>query len=323
MHKKNILVVGGAGFIGSHVNKMLHQAGYHTVVLDDLSQGNRKTVVHGVFIEGDMGDTPLLQNIFAEHAIDAVMHFAAFTDIGESVALPLKYYNNNVVKTLNLLEVMQHFSIKVFIFSSTAAIFGLPQESRITETHPCRPINPYGHSKLMIETILCDLDHAHAMRSCCLRYFNAAGGDPEGEIKRFKRKESNLIPVILNNLKHSEGKVTIFGSDYSTPDGTCIRDYIHIEDLGKAHIIVMEKLLNGAPSSCYNLGNGHGFSVRQVIAAISRVTGREIHIIEGARRIGDPPILVANAQKAHRELHWQPQYASLEVMIQHAWHAMR
>lgn len=323
MNKKNILVVGGAGFIGSHVNKMLHQSGYHTIVLDNLSLGNQKAVIHGTFVEGDIGDTPLLQSIFAEYAIDAVMHFAAFADVGESMILPLKYYNNNVAKTINLLEVMEQFGVKIFIFSSTAAIFGVPQDARVTEDHPTRPINPYGQSKLMVETILRDLDHTRSLRSCCLRYFNAAGGDPEGRIKYYKNKESNLIPIILRSLKYGEGKVTIFGTDYATSDGTCIRDYVHIEDLGAAHITAMEQLLKGAPSNHYNLGNGHGFSVRQVIATTARVIKRKINIVEGPKRMGDPPVLVANAQKAHRELKWEPKYSSLDTIIQHAWEAMK
>lgn len=317
-----ILVVGGAGFIGSHVNKMLHSAGYSTIVLDNLSTGNRQAVSQGIFIEGDMEDTSLLDRIFTQHSIAAVMHFAALTNIGESVVTPLKYYRNNFAHTLNLLDAMRRHQVKNFIFSSSAAIFGLLQESSVSETHPCHPINPYGESKLMVETVLRDMDRANEMKSCCLRYFNAAGGDPEGKIKNYKKKETNLIPLILKSVLRSEGKVTIFGVDYPTPDGTCIRDYIHIEDLGLAHIMAMERLMV-APSTCYNLGNGQGFSIRQVIAAVSEVTGRPIHIIEGARRAGDPPILVANAQKAKRELKWQPRYPSLHTMIQHAWQAMQ
>lgn len=323
MQKKWVLVTGGAGFIGSHVNKMLHLAGYETVVLDNLIRGNRKAVKNGVFIEGNVGDSTTLDSIFKSYPISAVMHFAALTDVGESVQDPLRYYQNNLANTLTLLDSMRRNGIKVFIFSSTAAIFGLPREKQITESHPCLPINPYGQSKLMVETTLQDCDRAYGIRACCLRYFNAAGGDPDGEIKNYKAKESNLIPIILRSLGKTEGAVTVFGTDYSTTDGTCIRDYIHVEDLARAHILAMEKLLNGAPSSQYNLGNGHGFSVREVIAAVEKVTAQHIKVIEGPRRPGDPPVLVASSEKAQRELNWHPQYPSLEDMIAHAWLAIK
>jgi UDP-glucose 4-epimerase len=319
--QKTILITGGAGFIGSHVNKMLHSGGYTTIVLDNLSTGNRQAVTQGLFIEGDIGDLSLLDRLFTEHSIAAVMHFAASTDVGESVADPLKYYRNNVGATLNLLDAMRRHQVKNLIFSSSAAIFGIPQELSVSETHPCYPINPYGESKLIVERVLQDMDRANEIKFCCLRYFNAAGGDPEGQLKNYKRKETNLIPIILKSLQ-LQREVTIFGTDYPTPDGTCVRDYVHIEDLGAAHIMAMEQLLTGGPSTCYNLGNGQGFSVRQVIAAVQEVTGKSIRIIEGARREGDPPFLVANAQKAEKELGWQPRYPTLQAMIQHAWNAM-
>lgn len=321
MLQKYILVVGGAGFIGSQVNKMLTQAGYLTIVLDNLSRGSREAVTKGIFIEGDIADSTVLNQIFTQYFIAAVMHFAASIDVAESMKEPLYYYQNNVVKTLNLLQAMHRHEVNHFIFSSSAAIFGIPQEPSITESHPCHPINPYGQSKLMVETILQDVDRAYSIRSCCLRYFNAAGGDPEGVIKYQQRKESNLIPLVLENLQKPEGIVSIFGTDYPTPDGTCIRDYVHVADLATAHITAMEKLLHGAPSSCYNLGNGQGFSVRQVIDAAARVTGKTPRIVLGPRRAGDPPVLVANASKALHELQWKPRYPSLEVMIEHAWKA--
>lgn len=320
-----ILVVGGAGFIGSHVNHMLQAAGYSTIILDNLSTGSRQAVRQGTFIEGDVADALLLDRIFTQYSIAAVMHFAALIDVRESVTIPLKYYQNNFTYTLNLLDAMCRHQVKYLIFSSTAAIFGVPIELSVSETHPCHPINPYGKSKLMVETVLQDLDSTHEIKSCCLRYFNAAGGDPEGKIKQDKVNETNLIPVILKSLLRSEeeGEVTIYGVDYPTADGTCIRDYIHIDDLGQAHITAMEQLFADAPSNCYNLGNGQGFSVREVIAAASKVTGRSIRIIQGARRTGDPPILVANAQKAKKELGWQPRYPSLEQIIRDAWRAMQ
>ncbi|PJD93445.1 MAG: UDP-glucose 4-epimerase GalE [Parachlamydia sp.] len=321
--EKCVLVVGGAGFIGSHVNKMLNQAGYQTLVLDNLSRGNREAVQYGTFIEGDLADVKLLDQVFTDYAIDAVMHFAALTEVGESVQNPLKYYINNVVNTLNLLEAMLRHQVNVFIFSSSAAIFGNPQDAYVTEEHPCNPINPYGQTKLMVEHILHDLSKASTLRFCCLRYFNAAGGDSEGQLKNYKAKESNFIPIVLRSLLKPDGSVTIFGTDYPTRDGTGVRDYIHVEDLGSAHILAMEKLFAGAPSNCYNLGNGQGFSVREVIAAAEEVTGKQVNVIEGARRAGDPPFLVANSKKAYAELNWKPRYTSLHDMIKHAWQALQ
>lgn len=320
---KTILIVGGAGFIGSHVNKMLHQSGYQTVVLDNLSTGNRNAVTRGLFIEGDMADTKLLNTLFKDYSFDAVMHFAAFIDVGESVHEPYKYYLNNVANTLNLLNVMRCHQVKTFIFSSTAAIFGLPQEPLISEDHPCLPINPYGRSKWMVEKILQDFDLAYGIKFSALRYFNAAGGDPEKEIKNFKLKETNLIPVILQTLKQKKKPMTIFGTDYATPDGTCIRDYIHILDLGKAHIAAMERLWKGENSACFNLGNGQGFSVREVIETAKQVTGIQVPFIEGKKRQGDPPILVADAKKAKKILRWKPKYPHLEEMIKHAWEVLK
>lgn len=318
-----ILVVGGAGFIGSHINEMLHRQGYQTIVLDNLSLGCQAAADHGIFVKGDIADADLLDRLFTQYKIDAVMHFAAFKDVGESVKEPLKYYQNNVSNTLTLLSAMIRHEVKVFIFSSSASIYGMPQENILTEHHPCHPINPYGETKLIVENILKDFDKAYGLRSCSLRYFNAAGGDPEGKIKNCFSKDSNLIPIILRTIGNPERSVTIFGTDYPTPDGTCIRDYIHIEDLGTAHIAAMNHLLNGAPSSCYNLGSGRGFSVREVIAAVEKVTGQKINVKEGPPRPGDPPILVASNRKALEELGWKPAYPSLEVIIEHAWKAMQ
>jgi UDP-glucose 4-epimerase len=321
MDKKFVLVVGGAGFIGSHVNKMLSQAGYSTLVLDNLSTGSRQAVISGIFIEGNMADRALLDQIFTQYPVTAVMHFAALIDVGESVRDPLKYYKSNVADTLVLLEAMRDHSVDIFIFSSSAAIFGIPQHNSVTETDPSHPINPYGESKLILENLLRDCE-VYGLRSCCLRYFNAAGGDPEGKIKNCQLKSTNLIPIVLANLLQPGGAVTVFGTDYPTHDGSCVRDYVHIEDLGTAHIAAMEQLMKGSPSTCYNLGNGNGYSVRQVIAAAQKITGRDLTVIEGPRRAGDPPILVANSDKAKRELRWQPRYPALEEMISHAWNAI-
>lgn len=319
---KCVLVTGGAGFIGSIVNQKLYENGYETIVLDNLSRGSQDAVRHGKFIKGDISDKHLLDQIFSSYPIDAVMHFAAFLDVGESMSDPLKYYGNNVASTIHLLEAMHEHHINVFIFSSSATIFGLPDCDAIDEKQPYHPINPYGESKLMVETILRDLSRAYGLRFCALRYFNAAGGDPHGLIKNHKTKESNLIPVLLRSLKKPNESLTIFGTDYPTKDGTCIRDYIHVDDLASAHILAMEKLCAGGPSCCYNLGNHKGYSVREVITAAEGVTHQKVNVIEGERRAGDPPFVIADSAKAKEELGWNPQYPSLEMMIEHAWKAM-
>ncbi len=318
MKKKTILITGGAGFIGSYVNALLHRSGYDTVVFDNLSQGCRSSVQEGIFVKGDIGHPEELKDVFTRFHIDAVMHFAALINVGESCANPDLYYKNNVANTLTLLESMLRHSVKTLIFSSSAAIFGLPQTAFIKENHPVQPINPYGETKLMVERILRDFDKAYNFKFAALRYFNAAGGDPEGKIKHSKNHPSNLIPIVLSQIQR-DGAVTIFGTDYPTPDGTCIRDYIHIHDLGTAHVKALERLLAGGESDYYNLGNGKGFSVREVIAAAKKVTGRPLQVIEGARRLGDPPFLLSDAEKARRDLGWTIRYPDLESMIKHAW----
>jgi len=322
MSTPNVLVVGGAGFIGSHIVKMLARHGYHPIVLDNLSSGFRDAVKYGTFVQGDIANTEDLDLIFTRHKITAVMHFAGLIDVGESVIDPIKYYLHNVGYTLNLIDAMRKHHVHTMIFSSTASIFGVPSQPFLNEKHPCHPINPYGETKLTVEKILNYCDTAYGIKSSCLRYFNAAGGDPDGEIKNFKTKESNLIPLILNNLKNPSKPLTIYGTDYPTPDGTCTRDYIHLEDLGSAHILAMEKILKDRESTHYNLGNGNGFTVRQVIEAAEQVIGLKVRVIEGARRPGDPPRLVADAQKARLELGWVPRYPSLQDMIAHAWKAL-
>lgn len=321
MKRGNILIVGGAGFIGSHLNKMLNNLGYTTVVFDNLSRGDRATLLSGTFIEGDMGNQQALEQLFQKHHFDVVFHFAALIDVGESIHTPAAYYLNNVSHTLNLLRMMITYGIKYFVFSSTAAVYGVPVCDCIPESHSTLPINPYGHTKLMVETILRDFDRAYGLKSYCLRYFNAAGGDPEGQIKYYQKKPNNLIPIVLRSILNHH-PVTIHGTDYPTPDGTCIRDYIHLDDLCQAHILAMQQLLQGGTSMTYNLGNGQGFSVREVLAAAEKVTGSPLRIIEGPRRAGDPPILVADASRAKRELGWTPKYADLETMIAHAWKAI-
>lgn len=317
--RAQLLVVGGAGFIGSHVNQMLHSAGYDTVVFDNMSRGHPCAVTHGTLVTGDLADSSSLDALMNQHQFDAVLHFAAVTDVGASVRQPFLYYRNNVVNSLNLLEAMVRHSIDKIIFSSSAAIFGLPHTPKIDEEHPCRPVSPYGHSKLMVEQLLADFEMAYGIRFCSLRYFNAAGGDPEGILRSYPRDAHNLIPRLLVALRGGDATATLFGTDYPTSDGTCVRDYVHVWDLAHAHLSALERLLAGEPSTQYNLGNGEGFSVREVIATIERVTGLPIRILAGERRYGDPPLLVADGAKAGRELSWQPQYPSLETIVTHAW----
>lgn len=320
----NIIVVGGAGYIGSHMVKQLSRDGHSVVVLDNLSTGFRELACHGTLVVGDLNDTELLERLFSEHRFDGVMHFAAASLVGESIQKPGEYYRNNVASTLNLLEVMVRHDVKHFIFSSTAATFGEPEYVPIDEAHPQRPINPYGASKLMVERILQDFYKAYGLNSISLRYFNACGADPEGELGECHDPETHLIPLILQSASGRRRSITVFGRDYPTEDGTCIRDYIHIEDLCSAHALALEALISGAKHGAfaYNLGNGQGYSVQQVIEAVQRVVAeddRTLKVNEGERRPGDPALLVADATLAKRELGWQPQYADLEVIIRHAW----
>lgn len=318
-----VLLTGGAGFIGSYINEMLYKEGYRTIVIDNLSKGDRRAVRHGIFIEGDLSNKNLLDEVFTTYPIKIVMHFAASISVKESIENPLKYYTNNVSNTLNLLEAMLQHKVKKMIFSSSAAIFGMANMEKVGEEEIAQPINPYGRSKLVGEMILQDLSAAGLLSYISLRYFNVAGGDPSGKCKNYEKNPLNLIPVILKSVKNSNASIEVFGSDYSTPDGTCIRDYIHVEDIGTAHILALERLLQGHPSSFYNLGTGRGFSVKEVIAAVKKVTSCSINIIECPRREGDSACIVANSEKAREELNWQPKYLSLESIIQHAWNAMQ
>lgn len=314
-----VLVVGGAGYIGAHMVKMLLEHGHAVVTLDNLSTGFRESVIGGEFVQGDIGDDALLDRLLPAHNFDAVMHFAAFIQVGESVADPGKYYFNNVANTLNLLNAMVRHDVRRFIFSSTAAIFGEPQYVPVDEVHPKAPINPYGQSKWMVEQILSDFDHAYGLRSVCLRYFNAAGADPEGELGPRYEGVTNLIPVVLKAAAGKRPYVTVFGRDYSTPDGTGVRDYIHVHDLCQAHLQALDYLQRDGDSEAFNLGNGRGFSVQQVIDAARKVTARDIPVTDGPRRDGDPAALVADATKAREILGWMPRYAELETIVRHAW----
>lgn len=316
------LVVGGAGYIGSHMVHHLIAAGHKVVVADNFSTGFRESLIVAgspVSYELEIADEAALSNLFAAHSFDAVLHFASFIQVGESVTVPGKYYSNNLSATLTLLQAMVKAGVKRFIFSSTAAVYGDPIYVPIDEAHPKAPINPYGRSKWMVEQVLEDFDRAYGLKSVCLRYFNAAGADPAGRLGERHDPETHLIPLVLQAASGRRSAITVFGRDYDTPDGTCIRDYIHVADLVDAHALALDYLHYGGKSAAFNLGNGNGFSVHEVIEAARRVTGREIRVVDAPRRPGDPPRLVADASKARSVLGWQPRYGNLETIIGHAW----
>jgi UDP-glucose 4-epimerase len=318
-----ILVTGGAGYIGSHSVLALQKAGYEVIVLDNLVYGHQdlvETVLKVKLIVGSTCDRSLLREIFATHQIDAVMHFAAYAYVGESVTQPAKYYNNNVVGTLTLLEAMLEANIHQFVFSSTCATYGVPDFVPITEDQSQNPINPYGATKWMVERILQDFNQAYDFRSVCLRYFNAAGADPEGNLGEDHHPETHLIPLVLQTALGHRESVSIFGTDYDTPDGSCIRDYIHVLDIAQAHILALEYLIDDGATDVFNLGNGSGFSVKEVIETARKITGKEIKVELSDRRPGDPPSLVGSGAKANKILGWQPAYSNLDDIISHAWH---
>jgi UDP-glucose 4-epimerase len=320
--KLTILVTGGAGYIGSHAVLALQQAGYEVIVLDNLSYGHREIVEQVLkvkLIVGDTSDRALLDEIFTSHKIAAVMHFAAFIAVGESVSEPGKYYHNNVSGTLTLLEAMVAASIKKFVFSSTCALYGVPKFVPITEDHPQDPISPYATTKWMVERILSDFDTAYDFKSVCFRYFNAAGANPDGLLGEDHAPETHLIPLVLLTAMQKRDVISILGTDYPTRDGTCIRDYIHVADLAQAHVLGLDYLLKGGNSDVFNLGNGSGFSVREVIETAKKITGREIKTEERDRRAGDPPALVGSSDKVRKILGWNPQYPDINEIIAHAW----
>ena len=316
---KNILVVGGAGYIGSYMAKYLSKSGYTPVVLDNLVCGHREAAKYGPLFHGSMNDANLLEEIFSAHPISAVMHFAAFCYVGESVQFPAKYYQNNVANTLALLEVMLKMKVNRFIFSSSCAIYGDPVEIPMTEEHPQKPINPYGRTKLIVEEILDDYRQAYGLEAISLRYFNAAGADPDGELGEDHDPETHLIPLVLKTALGQRAHVDIFGNDYPTADGTCIRDYIHIEDLARAHLLALERMLAGLSGRAYNLGSARGYSVMEVMEVCRRVTGKEIPARVVARRPGDPAVLVSSSQKALEDLGWKPDFPDLETIVETAW----
>jgi UDP-glucose 4-epimerase len=317
-----ILVTGGAGYIGTHAVKALEDRGFQVIILDNLVYGHRELVeanLKAKLIVGDLSDRDLLDRLFTTTKIDAVMHFAAFAYVGESVTDPAKYYQNNVVGTLTLLDAMRKHGVSNFVFSSTCATYGVPQHIPITEDHPQHPINPYGAGKFTVERVLQDYDPAYGLKSVIFRYFNAAGADPDGRFGEDHNPETHLIPLVLQTAAGKRASVSIFGTDYETPDGTCIRDYIHVTDLAQAHVLGLEYLLEHQVSQIFNLGNGSGFSVKEVIDTAKQVTGKEIAIEECPRRAGDPGILIGSSTKARQVLGWEPQYADLTTIVKHAW----
>jgi len=325
---ETILVTGGAGYIGSHATKVLKESGYEVIVLDNLVYGHAEIIkeVLGVkLIVGDIGDYQLVSQIFADYPISAVMHFAAYAYVGESTTEPRKYYRNNVVNTLSLLEAMVDASIDKFIFSSTCATYGTPIEVPISETHPQAPINPYGMSKLMVEKILADFDSAYGLKSICLRYFNAAGADPSGQLGEDHSPETHLIPLVLLTALGQRDHISIFGTDYPTPDGTCIRDYIHVLDLADAHLLALKYLQKHNKSEIFNLGNGSGFSVKEVIDVAKKISGKDFQVKMEDRRAGDPAALIGGTEKAEKVLGWRPTRNNLETIIEDAykWHKTR
>lgn len=320
MQSFSVLVSGGAGYIGSHMVRMLVDLGHTVVTFDDLSTGFRDAVLGGEFVHGSLHDKAVLSALFGKYQFDAVVHFAGSIAVGESVRDPAKYYQNNLAGTMNLLDAMREHSVNKLVFSSTAAIFGVPQYVPIDESHPQAPINPYGMTKWVTERILRDYDAAYGLNSVVLRYFNAAGAAPDGALGERHEPETHLIPLALRAAKGELPELTVFGTDYDTPDGTCIRDYIHIIDLCDAHVLALQHLMSDGESRAYNLGNGQGYSVKEVIQVAERVMGKTVPVRYGPRRAGDPPRLVADARKIRKDWGWEPRFHNLEQIVEHAWH---
>ena len=315
----NVLVAGGAGYIGSYCCKLLKSKGYNPVVVDNLSTGFRRLARWGVFEWGELSDAEFLSSVFRRHDIHLVMHFAANALVGESVLDPEKYYRNNVCATLNLLGTMRKHGVRSFIFSSTAAIFGNPVQLPIREDHPKAPINPYGQSKLMVENILEDFNRSYQFNYVSFRYFNAAGADPDGETGELHDPETHIIPLAFQAALGLRDHVDLYGTDYPTPDGTCLRDYIHVADLAEAHVRAVDWLAEGRGSMIFNLGNERGFSVREIVELAAKISGRRIPVREAPRRPGDPAELVADSSRAREALAWKPRFSSIETILESAW----
>ncbi len=314
----HILITGGAGYIGSHAVKLFLERGHDVWVYDSLIYGHRAAVPADRLIVGDLNETHRIDQLLMEKSIDACVHFAAFTYVGESVTNPAKYYQNNLVNTLNLMECLRRHKVARFIFSSTAATYGMPEKMPITEDTPQVPINPYGASKLAVERALADYAMAYQWSFAALRYFNASGAHPDGTIGEDHTPETHLIPLIIQAAVGKRPHIAIFGTDYPTPDGTCVRDYIHVNDLAEAHLLALQKL-QASQQMHYNLGIGRGYSVREVITAVEEVTGKKVPIKEGPRRAGDPPVLVASSDKIQKELGWKPRYTDIKAIVETAW----
>lgn len=314
-----VLVCGGAGYIGSHINKQLHKEGYETVVFDNLVYGHREAVKWGSFEQGDLSNLEDIERVFNKYSIEAVFHFAAYAYVGESVTEPEKYYYNNVANTLNLLKVMREHGCNKIIFSSTCATYGEPERVPITEDMPQNSINPYGATKLMMERIFKDYHSAYGLEFVVLRYFNAAGADPEGEIGESHNPETHIIPLVLDAASGRREDIKVFGTDYETMDGSCVRDYIHVYDLATAHLLALHHLEQGKESDFFNLGNELGTSVLQVIDSVKRVTGRDFKVTLTDRRPGDPAKLVGSSRKAQKILGWSPVYGDIDKIVEHAW----
>lgn len=320
MKNLKVLVAGGAGYIGSQVALDLARQGHEPVILDNLYKGHREAARWGKFVEGDIGQFDLVTDLIAKEKIEAVIHLAAHSLVGESVHNPAKYFRNNIGNGQVLLDAMVAGGVKYIVFSSTAAVYGEPETVPIPEDHPKRPTNPYGFSKLTFEGILRFYEEAYGLRYISLRYFNAAGADPEEEIGEDHDPETHLIPLVLKTALGIRDHIEVYGTDYPTPDGTCIRDYIHVADLSQAHLLALKALADGKESTIYNLGNGQGYSNKEVIETARRVTGKEIKVIDGPRRAGDPAVLVASSEKIQAELGWKPKYPDLDQIIASAWH---
>jgi len=315
----NILVAGGAGYIGSHTTKELLREGFEVIILDNLSTGKKELITGGKLIVGDLRDKNSIKDVFISENIEAVLHFASLIQVGESYADPQKYYTHNILSSLNLLEAMLEAGVKYFIFSSSAAVYGVPKEIPITESHTLNPINPYGQTKLFVEQILQDYGKAYGLNFISLRYFNAAGADPKGDLGEMHNPESHLIPNLLLYILGKQDNFYLFGTDFSTPDGTAVRDYIHVSDLARAHVLALKYLLANSKSNFINLGTGKGYSVLEIIRNTERITGKKITYNEKPRRKGDVPVLLASKEKAEQVLGWQLQLSDIETIIQTAW----